>query len=306
MIKNSLRKAYGETLTELGKENDKIIVLDADLSSSTKTNIFKETFPEKFLNFGIAEQDMAATAAGLASQGFIPFVSTFAMFASGRAYDQIRNSICYPKFNVKIVATHGGVTVGEDGGSHQALEDIALMRSIPNMTVIVPSDYRETKETIKYAANNYGPMYIRIPRIDLPDIFDTSSKFSLEPKVLKNGHDVTIISNGDTLIEALNSAGKLEEEKISVQIIHCPVVKPISKNLLSIITAERVFTVENHSIIGGLGSAVAELIAESSTNLRLTRIGVNDKFGQSGTAEELLDYYGLSADKIKEFIIRYM
>lgn len=301
----SLRKAYGETLVDLGLENKNIFVLDADLSSSTQTKMFAKQFPNRFFNCGIAEQDMIATAAGLASQGKIPFVSTFAMFATGRTYDQIRNSVCYPNFNVKIVATHGGVTVGEDGASHQALEDVALMRNLPNMTVIVPADYNEVHEVIKYAATHDGPMYIRIPRTNLPDtISNFSCKFDLNPKELTKGYGLTIITNGETLKEVLQAEKRLSKKGIKVQVIHCPVVKPTPLTLLDIITANKVFTVENHSIIGGLGSMVAELIAESSKNIQLKRIGVNDEFGQSGTAKELLKEYGLSSQKIVESIIK--
>lgn len=300
----SLRKAYGETLVELGIENKNIVVLDADLSSSTQTKLFAQQFPNRFFNCGIAEQDMIATAAGLSSQGKIPFVSTFAMFATGRTYDQIRNSVCYPKFNVKIVATHGGVTVGEDGASHQALEDVALMRNLPNMTVIVPADYKEVQEVIKYAASHDGPMYIRIPRTNLPDIFDNSYKFDLEPKEITKGTDLTIITNGETLKEVLQAEEILHSKGINLQVIHCPVVKPIPLNFLNMITSSKVVTVENHSIIGGLGSMIAELIAESAKNIQLKRIGVNDEFGQSGTAKELLDVYGLSACKIVERVIK--
>ena len=298
----SLRKAYGETLVELGIENKNIVVLDADLSSSTQTKMFAKQFPNRFFNSGIAEQDMIATAAGLASQGKIPFVSTFAMFATGRTYDQIRNSVCYPKFNVKIVATHGGVTVGEDGASHQALEDVALMRNLPNMTVIVPADYKEVQEVIKYAASHDGPMYIRIPRTNLSDIFDNNYKFSLDAIEIQKGQDFTIITNGETLAESIKASELLEKQNIEVQIIHCPVVKPVPSNLLSLITTKNVITIENHSIIGGLGSVVAEQIAESSLNVQFKRIGINDEFGQSGTAKELLDFYGLSANKIIKVI----
>lgn len=294
----SLRKAYGETLVEVGIDNKNIVVLDADLSSSTQTKFFAKQFPNRFFNSGIAEQDMVATAAGLASQGKIPFVSTFAMFATGRTYDQIRNSVCYPKFNVKIVATHGGVTVGEDGASHQALEDVALMRNLPNMTVIVPADYKETQEVIKYAVTHNGPMYIRIPRTNLPDVFDASFRFDLQPKEIIKGTDITIITNGEPLKETLLAEEALHNKGVKVQLIHCPVVKPTPLNLIEMITSNYVVTVENHSIIGGLGSMVAELIAESGKNIRLKRIGVNDVFGQSGTASELLDFYGLSSCKI--------
>ena len=277
--KKSLREAYGKTLCELGAENNRIVVLDADLSSSTQTKMFAKQFPNRFFNSGIAEQDMIATAAGLASQGKIPFVSTFAMFATGRTYDQIRNSICYPKFNVKIVATHGGVTVGEDGASHQALEDVALMRNLPNMTVIVPADYNECQQVIKYAAENNEPMYIRIPRTNLPDVFSSQYNFDLTAKIINEGNDISIISNGETLIEAINAAQILKDKGISAQIIHCPVVKPIDKNILKLISnckSKILFTVENHSVIGGLGSAISELITNEGLGSKLVRIGVND------------------------------
>lgn len=276
------------------------------MSSSTQTKMFAQKFSDRFFNSGIAEQDMIITAAGLASQGKIPFVSTFAMFATGRTYDQIRNSICYPKFDVKIVATHGGVTVGEDGASHQALEDIALMRNLPNMTVIVPADYNECRQAIKYAVENEGSMYIRIPRINLPDIFDNSYKFTLTAKVVEKGDDISIISNGDTLIESIKAGQMIKEKGISAQIIHCPAVKPIDKKILNFVGGckqRTLFTVENHSVIGGLGSAISELITDAGLGLKLVRIGINDEFGQSGTAEELLDYYGISAEKL---LIRFL
>lgn len=302
--KRSLRQAYGETLVKIGRENKNIVVLDADLSSSTQTKLFAKEFPNRFFNCGIAEQDMIATAAGLASQGKTPFVSTFAMFATGRTYDQIRNSIAYPKFNVKIVATHGGITVGEDGASHQALEDVALMREIPNMMVVVPADYKEVQEIIQFAAKYNGPMYIRIPRTNLPDILDNDYKFDAKPTVLVTGNDITIITNGETLVEALRTEETLKKYGISVQIIHCPVIKPTPTSLLDIITSNNVLTIENHSIIGGLGSMVAEIIAESSKKIRLKRIGINDEFGQSGTAQELIDFYGLSSKKICNKILK--
>lgn len=302
--KRSLRQAYGETLVEIGRENKNIVVLDADLSSSTQTKLFAKKFPNRFFNCGIAEQDMIATAAGLASQGKIPFVSTFAMFATGRTYDQIRNSVAYPKFNVKIVATHGGITVGEDGASHQSLEDVALMREIPNMMVVVPADYKEVQEIIQFAAMYNGPMYIRIPRTNLPDIFDRNYRFNINPSVLTKGSDITIITNGETLNEVLIAEEILKNRGINAQVIHCPVLKPTPTSLLDLITSNNVITIENHSIIGGLGSMVAELIAESSYNFKLKRIGINDEFGQSGTAQELIDFYGLSSNKICNKILK--
>jgi len=300
----SIRSAYGNALVEVGKENQDVVVLDADLSCSTQTGIFAKEFPERFFNMGIAEQDMMTTAAGLASQGKIPFASTFAMFATGRVYDQIRNSICYPKFNVKIVATHGGITVGEDGASHQALEDVALMKALPNMMVIVPADCKECREVIKYAATHQGPMYIRIARTNVPDIFDEDYTFDPhKAKVLRQGKDVTIVTNGETLAEVIECADILEKAGIEAQIIHLPVVKPLDDG--TILEAAKktnfIVTVENHSIIGGIGSAVCELLSENLPT-KVLRIGTNDEFGQSGEQRQLMDFYGLTAEKLAKKI----
>ena len=303
----SIRSAYGKMLVELGKTNQDIVVLDADLASSTQTILFGKEFPERFFDMGIAEQDMITTAAGLASQGKIPFASTFAMFATGRTYDQIRNSIAYPKFNVKIVATHGGITVGEDGASHQALEDIALMRNIPNMTVIAPADCKECEEVIKYAAEYQGPVYIRIPRTNVPDIFDESYKFNLKGKIIREGGDVTIVTNGETLAEVIECANILEKSGIEAKIIHLPVVKPLDNDII-LKEAQKIgegiklfVTVENHSIIGGLGSAVCEVLSENIPTL-VHRIGINDEFGQSGEQRELMEFYELTAEKLAQKI----
>lgn len=309
--RKSIRNAFGKALVEAGKSNPNIVVLDADLACSTQTAMFGKEFPDRFFDMGIAEQDMVATAAGLASVGKVPFVASFAMFATGRTYDQIRNSVCYPEFNVKIVGTHGGVTVGEDGASHQALEDISLMRSIPNMSVIVPADCRECEEVIKFAAENYGPMYIRVPRTNVYDIFDDSDEFDFcKARVIKEGEEVTVITNGETLAEVIQAAMMLEKEGYSVQVIHVPVVKPLDDSTI-IENAKKtkfVITVENHSIIGGLGSAVCELLSYYYP-MPVIRLGVNDTFGQSGKWDELLDYYGLNAEKlaksIKKQIDRY-
>lgn len=299
----SIRKAYGQTLAELGKTNKDIVVLDADLACSTQTILFAKEFPERFFNMGIAEQDMMATAAGLASQGKIPFASTFAIFATGRTYDQIRNSICYPQFNVKIVATHGGITVGEDGASHQALEDVSLMRNIPHMSVIVPADCQECKEVIKYAASHNGPMYIRLARTSVPDVFDENYKFDLKAKVLRQGKDVTIVTNGETLVEVLECADILAKQGIDAQIIHAPVVKPLDNDTIleEVKKTKFVVTVENHSIIGGLGSAVCELLSENMPT-SVYRIGINDEFGQSGEQRQLMDFYGLTSEKLAQKI----
>ena len=306
--RKSIRTCFGKTLAKLGEINPNIVVLDADLSCSTQTQIFAKEFPNRFFNCGIAEQDMIATAAGLASVGKIPFASSFAMFATGRTYDQIRNSVCYPEFNVKIVGTHGGVTVGEDGASHQALEDISLMRGIPNMSVIVPADCRECEQVIKFASENYGPMYIRIPRTNVCDIFDESYNFDFcNAKVLTDGDDVTVITNGETLAEVIEARENLLKQGYSIQIIHVPVVKPLDGATIidQVKKTKFVMTVENHSIIGGLGSAVCELLAEYYP-VPVHRIGVNDNFGQSGKWDFLLDYYGLSAQKLAISIKRYV
>lgn len=306
--RKSIRSVFGKTLAELGRTNEDIVVLDADLSCSTQTQIFAKEFPERFFNCGIAEQDMIATAAGLASVGKIPFAASFAMFATGRTYDQIRNSVCYPEFNVKIIGTHGGVTVGEDGASHQALEDISLMRGVPNMAVIVPADCRECEQVIKFASENYGPMYIRIPRTNVCDIFDENYEFDFcKAQLLKDGNDVTVITNGETLAEVLEASEALQENGYSVQVIHVPVVKPLDgATIIEHVKKTRfVITVENHSITGGLGSAVCELLAEYYP-LPVHRIGVNDTFGQSGKWDFLLEYYGLNSARLKETIKRYI
>ena len=301
----SVRSAYGRTLVELGKENENIVVLDADLSCSTQTQIFAKEFPKRFFNMGISEQDMMTTAAGLACTGKIPFVSTFAMFATGRAWEQVRNTICYSNLNVKIAATHGGITVGEDGASHQALEDISLMRSIPNMTVIVPADEKETEQAIKFAAKHNGPVYIRIARTNLPDVVDTSYNFNPHKAVImQEGTDVTLLTNGETLVETIDCAKILHEKGINAEIINVPVVKPIDKETIinSAKKTNRVITIENHSVIGGLGSAVCEVLSEAYP-VKVTRIGTNDEFGQSGTAKELMAHYGLNSEKLTEKIL---
>ena len=305
---NSIRKAFGKTLAEIGELNEKIVVMDADLACSTQTKIFADKFPDRFFDCGIAEQNMLATAAGLASEGKIPFVASFAVFVTGRTYDQIRNGICYPNFNVKIVGTHGGVTVGEDGATHQALEDISLMRGLPHMTVIVPADCKECQEAIKYAALHEGPTYIRIPRSNVPDIFDENYSFNIQKAVVvEEGTDASIFTNGETLAEVLLAAEELKKENINLEVINVPVVKPLDSQTVieSVKKTKLAITVENHSIIGGLGSAICETLADKLTS-KVYRIGVNDEFGQSGTAEELIEHYGLDsktlATKIKTMI----
>lgn len=301
---NSIRKAFGKTLAQIGEINEKIVVMDADLACSTQTKLFADKFPDRFFDCGIAEQDMAATAAGLASEGKIPFIASFAMFATGRTYDQIRNSICYPYFNVKIIGTHGGITVGEDGATHQALEDISLMRNIPNMTVIVPADCRECEEVIKYASLHDGPMYIRIPRSNVVDIFDEHYHFNIHKAVVvEEGTDISVFTNGETLVEVLLAAEELKKDNISVEVINVPVIKPL--DIQTVINSAKKtkfsITVENHSIIGGLGSAVCETLAGNYPS-KVYRIGIYDEFGQSGKAEELLNYYGLDAETLTKRI----
>ncbi len=306
--RKSIRSVFGKTLAELGKVNPNIVVLDADLSCSTQTQVFAKEFPDRFFNCGIAEQDMIAVAAGLASVGKVPFAASFAMFATGRTYDQIRNSVCYPEFNVKIVGTHGGVTVGEDGASHQALEDISLMRGIPNMAVIVPADCRECEQVIRFASENYGPMYIRIPRTNVCDIFDENYEFDFcKAHLVEDGTDVTVITNGETLAEVIEAAENLKSQGYSVQILHVPVVKPLDgATIIDYVKKTRfVMTVENHSITGGLGSAICELLAEYYP-VPVHRLGVNDTFGQSGKWNFLLDYYGLTSEKLAVSIKRHI
>jgi len=294
------REAYGKALVEIGKQNDNIVVLDADLSKSTKTSEFGEMFPDRFFQMGIAEQNLMGTAAGLAASGKIPFASTFAMFASGRAFEIIRNSICYPKLNVKICATHAGLTVGEDGASHQALEDIACMRAIPNMTVINPADGVSTEKAIRAITEYYGPVYVRLGRAKVPTIYDNSMEFKIGKGIqLKDGKDATIIASGVMVSKAIEASEKLAEEGISVRVIDIHTIKPIDKEI--IIKAARetgaIVTAEEHNIIGGLGSAVAEVVSESHP-VAVKRIGVNDTFGESGKPDELLEKYGLTTDRI--------
>lgn len=301
---NSIRKAFGKTLAEIGELNEKIVVMDADLACSTQTKIFADKFPDRFFDCGIAEQNMLATAAGLASEGKIPFVASFAVFVTGRTYDQIRNGICYPNFNVKIVGTHGGVTVGEDGATHQALEDISLMRGLPHMTVIVPADCKECQEAIKYAALHEGPTYIRIPRSNVPDIFDENYSFNVQKAVVvEEGTDVSVFTNGETLAEVLLAAEELKKDNISLEVINVPVVKPLDFQTVieSVKKTKLAITVENHSIIGGLGSAICETLADKLPS-KVYRFGIHDEFGQSGKAEELIEYYGLDSKTLAKRI----
>ncbi|WP_300342497.1 transketolase family protein [Fusobacterium sp.] len=305
MSKKATRQAYGEALVELGTINKDIIVLDADLTKSTKTNLFKERFPERHFNLGIAEADLMGTAAGLASCGKIVFASTFAMFAAGRGFEQIRNSIAYPKLNVKIAPTHAGITVGEDGGSHQSVEDIALMRSIPGMVVLSPADAVETKKMIFEAAKYDGPVYIRMGRLDVETIFDEATyNFEIgKANILKKGNDVTIVATGLMTIEALKAADILEKEGVSVRVINMGTIKPLDEKTILKAAKETKFivTAEEHSIIGGLGSAVSEYLSEIHPT-KIKKLGIYDKFGQSGKATELLKYYNLTSEKLVEIV----
>ena len=300
------RDAYGETLKELGAKNPDIVVLDADLSSSTKTAIFAKAFPHRFFNTGIAEANMMGVAAGLAASGKIPFASTFAVFGAGRAYEQIRNSICYPNLNVKIAVTHAGLTVGEDGATHQMLEDVALMRVLPNMTVIVPADAAETTAAVTWAANYKGPVYIRMGRAKCEDIMPENMEFIPgKGTILKEGTDVTIIACGIMVAKALTAAKHLEEKNTSARVINMSSIKPIDKELI-IESAKKtgaIITCEEHTIHGGLGGAVAEVVCQSHP-VPMAMIGTNDTFGESGKADELLEKYGLTEEHIMEESIK--
>lgn len=299
-MKKSTRQAYGEALVELGRQNNNIVVLDADLTKSTKTNLFQEAFPERHINVGIAEADLIGTAAGLATCGKIPFASTFAMFAAGRAFEQIRNTVAYPKLNVKIAPTHAGISVGEDGGSHQSVEDISLMRSIPGMVVLSPADATETKKMIFAAAEYNGPVYIRMGRLDVPVLFDDSYDFQIGvANTVKEGTDVTILATGLMTARALEAAEKLQAEGVSVRVINVGTIKPLDGETVLKAAQETKFivTAEEHSVIGGLGSAVSEFLSETHPTL-VKKVGIYDVFGQSGKAEELLEKYELTATKL--------
>ena len=300
MANIATRDAYGEALAELGAINDKVVVLDADLSKSTKTNDFKKVYPERFFNLGIAEQNLLGTAAGFAAAGKIPFASSFAVFAVGRAYDQIRNSIAYPNLNVKIAATHAGLTVGEDGGSHQMLEDIALMRAVPNMTVIVPADGVETKQVVMAAAEHQGPVYIRLGRPKVPVLLGDDYKFEIgKGVVLKKGTDVTLVGTGIMVSKAMEAADLLATDGISAAVVNISTIKPLDNALITEMAQKTgaVVTAEEHNIYGGLGSAVAEVLVETCP-VPMARVGVEDKFGESGLPDELLEKYGLTAANI--------
>ncbi len=300
VIKTATRDAYGKALVELGEKNKNVVVLDADLAAATKTGAFKKAFPERFFDTGIAESNMMSLAGGLATTGFTVFASTFAMFAAGRAFEQVRNTIGYPHLNVKIGATHAGISVGEDGASHQCCEDIALMRSIPGMVIINPADDIEARAAVFAAAEHDGPVYMRFGRLAVPRVFDEDYKFEIGKAVtLREGTDVTIIATGLMVNEAIEASKTLEAEGVSVELINMHTIKPLDKD--AVIKAAKktgcIVTAEEHNIIGGLGSAVAEAVAEEYP-VPVVRVGVNDEFGKSGPAVELLHLYGLDADNI--------
>ncbi len=300
VIKTATRDAYGKALVELGEKNKNVVVLDADLAAATKTGAFKKAFPERFFDTGIAESNMMSLAGGLATTGFTVFASTFAMFAAGRAFEQVRNTIGYPHLNVKIGATHAGISVGEDGASHQCCEDIALMRSIPGMVIINPADDIEARAAVFAAAEHDGPVYMRFGRLAVPRVFDENYKFEIGKAVtLREGSDVTIIATGLMVNEAIEAAKTLEAEGISVELINMHTIKPLDKE--AVVKAAKktgcIVTAEEHNIIGGLGSAVAEVVAEECP-VPVIRVGVNDEFGKSGPAVELLHLYGLDAENI--------
>ena len=302
--KIATRESFGKALVELGKENENVVVLTADLAGATKTSLFAKEFPDRFINVGIAEQNMIGISAGLATTGKIPFASTFAIFAAGRAYDQIRNSVAYPKLNVKICGTHAGVTVGEDGATHQMLEDLSLMRSIPNMTVLCTSDDVQTKWAIKEMAKIDGPVYIRLARVATPVIYDENQNFEIGKMVqIGDGTDASVFATGVEVAEALKAKEELEKKNINIRVVDVHTIKPIDKEMIIKCAKEtqKLITIEDHSIIGGLGTAVCEVLAEEYPT-KVIRMGMQDEFGKSGKAEQLLKYFKLDSEAIIEKI----
>lgn len=301
-VKKATRQSYGEALLELGKENKNVVVFDADLSTATKTNLFAKEFPDRFFDMGIAEQNMISTAAGIATCGKIAYASTFAVFAAGRAYDQIRNSVCYPKLNVKICATHAGVTVGEDGATHQMLEDISMMRTLPNMTVISTSDDIETKWAVKEISKINGPVYLRLSRLATPVIYNEDQKFEIGKAIqIGDGTDATIFATGVTVSEALKAQEQLKENGIDVRVVDIHTIKPIDRDIIIKCAKEtkKLISIEDHNVIGGLGSAISEVLTDECPT-ELIRLGINDTFGKSGNAVELMEYFGITAERIIE------
>lgn len=300
--KIATRQSFGEELAELGEKNKNVVVLDADLAGATKTEIFGKKFPERFFDMGIAEQDMISTAAGLASCGKIPYAASFAAFAAGRAYDQIRSSVCYPKLNVKVCGTHAGVTVGEDGATHQMLEDLSLMRGLPNMTVICPSDDTQTRFMVNAISEYEGPCYLRLSRAGTPVIYDEGTTFEIG-KAIQHGEGTkaTVFATGAVVSEALKAQEKLAEEGIEIRVVDVHTIKPIDREMIVKCAKEtdKLISIEDHSIIGGLGSAIAEVLADEYP-AKLVRMGMKDIFGKSGKAMEVLAYFGLVCDNIVE------
>lgn len=306
--KKATRQSYGEALAELGKNNLNIVVLDADLAGATKSDIFQKEFPERFFDIGISEQDMIGTAAGMSTCGKIPFASTFAVFMAGRAYDQIRNSVCYPKLNVKICGSHAGITVGEDGATHQMLEDINIMKALPNMNVFCPSDDVETKWAVKEASKINGPCYIRTARLATPVIYDENQEFEFGKAVqIGEGTDATVFATGICVAEAVKAKEVLEEKGIKVRVIDVHTLKPIDTDIIikSAKETKRLISIEDHSIIGGLGSIISDVLTENYP-CKLTKMGLKDKFGESGNAKELMHKFEIDSDAIVKEIIEKM
>ena len=304
MEKKAIRNAYGEALKRLGEINKNVVVLDGDLSGSTMTKTFKAAFPERFFNMGIAEQNIMGAAAGLAIDGKIPFASTFAMFGAGRAFEVIRNSICYPKLNVKVAVTHAGISVGEDGASHQSIEDISLMRSIPNMTVIVPCDAVEAEKAVFAAAEFEGPCYLRMARPATNIITNSDTPFKIgKANVLREGKDICIFACGIVVPEALATAEMAEKDGISVTVVNIHTIKPIDRDIIVEMAKKhkKLISVEEHSIIGGLGSAISEVLTDEYPS-KLIRLGIKDTFGESGTVDELMNKYKLNAASLYDAI----
>ena len=300
--KKATRQSYGEALLELGKENENVVVLDADLAGATKTNIFAKEFPERFFNMGIAEANMMGTAAGFATCGKIPFASTFAVFAAGRAYDQIRNSICYTNLNVKICATHCGVTVGEDGATHQMLEDISMMRTLPNMTVLSTSDDAQTRWAVKEISKIKGPVYLRLARMKTSQIYDENQTFEIGKAVqIGEGTDGTVFATGVTVEQAIKAQKELQEKGINIRVVDMHTIKPIDEEMIIKCAKEtgKLISIEDHSIIGGLGSAISEVLTKEYP-VRLERMGIKDTFGKSGKAEKLMEYFKITSKDIVE------
>lgn len=298
--KTATRQSYGEALAELGEINKNVVVLDADLAGATKTNIFAKKFPDRFFDMGISEQDMISTAAGISTTNKIPYASTFAVFACGRAYDQIRNSVCYPNLNVKICATHCGITVGEDGATHQMLEDINMMRALPNMTVISTSDDIQTKWAVKEISKIKGPVYLRLSRLATPVIYNDNTNFEIGKGIqFGEGTDATVISTGVTVAEALKAQETLKLQGKNIRVVDMHTIKPIDKDIIIKCAKEtkKIITIEDHSIIGGLGTAVCEVLSENYP-IKVERMGIKDTFGKSGKAEELMKFFEITSEDI--------